>query len=331
MATSFMTDHKAGPKREKQKVKTAKSRRSKPLTARRVELPPDVPTPCDTDQIMREFGEAAFNLLSETKTKYQDLPGVWDSFLMHAHTSPELARTEMERMSTIMRGGVHSLVDWASSAKHVPEVQAWAQRTLADMISFLEEFGFSDLPRSPESYGHAFKESWDSLHLDGRGPSSFAVAKQFADELSWKSDSMLQEILKSHPESLHDDASPARKALWNFVDGYVKWRFKEGDTFVDKESVKHTFNHFCRIKECEEIVWRDHLWPLMQEMWPKWIREPGREEFVGFGKVIFGLPLTAAKRKNGKLALEPSQWEAAVRGHIKRKGLFGRLFHGEGH
>jgi hypothetical protein len=239
----------------------------------------------------------------------------------------------MERMSTIMRGGVQSLVDWASTAKHVPEVQAWAQRTLADMISWLEEFGFADLPRSPESYGHAFKERWDSLHSDGRGPSSFAVAKQFAHKLSWKSDAMLHEILNSYPESLPDEASPARKALWNFVDGCVKWRFKEGDKLVELGAVQHVFEFLCRNDACEEMIWKDHLWPLMQEMWPEWIREPGREDFVGYGKAIFGRPLTEAKRRDhgtGKLALEPSKWEAAVRGHIKRMRLFGRLFHGEG-
>lgn len=301
-----------------------------PPKVKRVELPPNAVTSCDSERLLREYGEAALNLLPGTKTFCQNSTDAWDSFLMHAHTSPELARTEMERMSTIMRGGVQSLHGWAWTAKHVPEVQAWAQRTLADMISFLEEFGFADLPRSPESYGHAFKKRWDSLHSDGRGPSSFAVAKLFAHELSCKSEAMLQEILKSYPESLPDDASPARKALWNFVDGCVKWRLKEGDKLVEEGAVKHMFDFFRRIDSCEEILWREHLWPLMQETWPEWIREPEREEFVGFGTVIFGLPLTTAKRKNGKLALEPSKWEDAVRGHIKRMGLFGRLFHGEG-
>jgi len=288
-------------------------------------MPPDVPTPGDADQFMREFGEAALNLLPETKTSYQNLPGWWDPFLMHAHTSPEVARTEMERMSTIMRGGVQSLVEWALTAKHVPEVQAWAQRTLADMISWLEEFGLADLPRSAESYGHAFKERWDSLQPEGRGPSKYAVALQFAHELSWKSEAMLQEILNSYPESLPDDASPARKALWSLVDGFL-----EGDTSVEEGLIKHVLDFFCRDDANEELIWKEHLWPMMQEMWPEWIRQPGREDFVGYGKVIFGgLPLATAKLKNGKLALEPSKWEAAVRGHIKGMRRLARLFHGD--
>ncbi len=298
-------------------------------TAKRVQIPSDK-TPTNDDQFVKQLGEAALNLLPGKKMMFSNSSEMWDSFLIHAKNEPDAAREDMMKMGQIIRGGVHSLVDWSSTAKHLPEVQTWAQTCLADMISWLEDFGFADLPRSPKKYGAAFQKRWKTLHPDGRGRSRFAVTKLFADELRCVSYTMLHDIMESYPAPLEKNAPPSKMALWRFVDGCVKWRFKEGDKFVDEQAVNHMFDVLRRSDVGEEIVWREHLWPLMQETWPKWIREPGREEFVGFGKLIIGLSLTTAKRKNEKLALEPSQWKAAVRGLIKRKVLFERLFHGDG-
>jgi hypothetical protein len=286
--------------------------------------------PGSGDNFLRELGEAALNFLPSHKTKYSNSPHWWDSFLLGVQSDPETAREQMRMMGQIARGSIQSLVEWAATTKHLPEVQTWAQTCLADVISWLQEFGFADLPKSPEKYGEAFQNRWSELHPDRRGTSGYAVVRCYASELICMSDNMLEQVMDAYPNKLPQDADASKKAVWAFVDQFVQWRFRSGVKFLDHEEVRSTFHWFRRKDSTQERYFRQHLRPLIRETWPKWVREPGRVDFEGYGKIKMGLPLSMAKKgKNGKPALEPSEWEDRIIHEVKDNLRFESLFHGE--